>query len=261
MSIALAPNGNGQASAAKDQSAISDEQPWLSYQLHSYDTYAHPHPPACKALNDFTISPLKFDDLKSVLSSLTPGSFTYSNHVSLIDTVQGRQIYEVMQDIVVSDGDVHQPIRRLLVKRTDGLYCMIFQESNDKNMLGRLDPPNLMTIEGSPVLHIQDYFEGNTGGFVNENWVFDHGAPYHLNFEDPGFKKLIPAGCTVIDDGEQFDLASLRDTFLVRSPTGGHPHSAGCGEVWVKYQIQKHRAVIVGDGYEPPKMGRPQGRH
>jgi hypothetical protein len=218
-------------------------------------------PEVCGPLTYFSESPLPFD-FGQDLFQMPQTSFTYNTNPSLIGTVRGHRIFQIVQQVHPRPaaaspwwGDLLD-MKRILVERHANQFCMIFEEQGpvgSTGMLFRIDPAELVTIDGEFVLITHDRVTGNGGYYIDGAWAFDDGVPVSLNQANDeierALKTVLPSGCT-IDRGDPLDLKNLTYKSELWKP-GDNMAEPTCGSVVLKLSIQSHRIVVVSKQYIP----------
>jgi hypothetical protein len=239
--------------------------PWSVYSWGG-EPWNGQFPPSCHELGYFSGSPLRFA-FGGEISKWQPGSFTFDTKTELIGTVQGHQIYQVVQNIHPDPGKTHAAaqvfgMKRVLVERGPNEFCMIFQEQGwlgPSATIGQIDAVKLTTIYPEPLLFTDDYLSGNVGAQIQAAWTFDHGTPISLLSLDDGanspitreLNQLLPHGCVIWGHGGNgLDLKNLTFESDVWKPTDSMG-SPTCGHVSINFGIRNHRLVVLDKKYTP----------
>ncbi|HWG38162.1 MAG TPA: hypothetical protein VN690_10630 [Terriglobales bacterium] len=240
-------------------------EPWALYDVS--DSGVEVRQPVCGPLAYFSGPPLQFDYsgfFHFLTTNYGPRTVSYKTQTDLVGTVQGRQVHEVMQTV-----QLHPPeeaptppgpmsARRVLVQRSAGQYCMIFQASNWNGRLAGLDPMTLAQVPGGTLLFSHDGSSGNCGCYESEVWAFDHGIPYHLDFYvliAPILKRLLPRGDEV-RNGDPLDLTTLTYEHDVSTPSDSEHEGSG-GTIRIRFALRGHTLSVADAQFTPPLAAGP----
>ncbi len=204
---------------AQDHSRVYD--PWSIQSWGGRPWNSH-FPPSCHELGYFSGVPLRFA-LGGDISNWPAGSFTHTTDSVFAGTLQGHRVFQVVQDVRTNPEKAPpyaQEIRmkRILLERKRGEFCMIFQEQGTVGAGGtisRMDSLELTTIDGDPVLETHDPVNGNGGATLDGVWTFDNGVLVSLmpsldQTIAAALKNILPAGCGLRPDRDGLDLVRLR---------------------------------------------------
>ncbi|HXE31401.1 MAG TPA: hypothetical protein VN515_06330, partial [Terriglobales bacterium] len=138
---------------------------------------------------------------------------TWTTQVSRVGAAQGRQIYQIFQNIHLTPPESSPvEVRDVLIERAPGEFCLLNQTANFNGLFVELEPVELGLVAGGTILLSHDPASGNCGCFETEAWVLDAGLPYHLDFRTliaAELKRLLPPG-DAVRNGDPLDVWSLR---------------------------------------------------
>ncbi|MGH9487719.1 MAG: hypothetical protein ACRD04_09055 [Terriglobales bacterium] len=218
-------------------------------------------PPACHALAYFSGSPLRFDLHGSLTfersyrrGNQPPLAMSYRDTRALLGTVAGRKIYQINQSVTLgSPGASPLRARRIVVERTPGQYCLIFQTR--QGTLRMLNPVKLTARKGHTFLVADDPVSGNGGLSDIHAWVFDRGRPYYLDFGaviGQTLRRTLPSLFeypveAVLRPQELSYTADVsKPSDRLHAPTGGY--------VSIQFAVHGHTLTVASAKFTPPSL-------
>lgn len=168
-----------------------------------------------------------------------------------IGGVNSFAIYDVIHEITGGDdvdpaqASLYLPtiMKMILVERTPGEFCEIFNEENFASQdLVSVGPSYLVNVDSETFLATHDQVRGTCGCYNEAYWSFDNDGPILL--DERAFEiteKLIGPGAS-LDKGPQFDIQTL--TFGPRHWRSNNGSSSD-GYVFLKFAVQDHQLVMM----------------
>jgi hypothetical protein len=159
-------------------------------------------------------------------------SFTYDTDASLIGSSRASGIFQVIQQI--------HP-KATAARPWWGSF--------------RIDPAELKTVAGEPVLVTRDPLTGNSGTSIERIWTFNRGVPISMDKQTTreisrALKQIVPQGSELRGRGDTLDLENLALTSDAWKP-GDSTAQPTCRSVVVRLGVQNHRIVVASKQYIP----------
>ena len=131
----------------------------------------------------------------------------------------------------------------ILVQRTSGEYCEIFQQEYDALTI-EAKPAYIQTVGSQTVLGTHDRVTGSGGYWLEEYWTFDKDGPIPLDLriiDETVSKLMLPEDRS--DRGYQFEIQTL---------------SAHAGEIFVQFALVDHQLVVTCKTRNANTSGEPK---
>lgn len=237
----------GRAGSHKDAWAV---QSWTEgYGFQSF-------PPACHDRSYFSGMPRGLM-LGGGQSQWPANSFTFKANATHLGSIQGREVYQVVQTLhfnsqTTAEGGSDVSVKRILLERRPEEYCMIFQEQGIVGPLAdivAIDDAQVMSIDGVPVLVTHDVTPGTGGYTLDGAWILENGAPFSLldsaeEAIERANNEIVPPQCRIRPDRNGLDLRTFRARGQLQ-PITENTGAACDGEVELGLGIRNKRVVVV----------------
>ncbi len=213
-------------------------------------------PPSCHERSYFSGMPPSLN-LGEGISKWPPNSFTYKTKATHLGSIEGLQVYQVVQDLhsdsqTTAEGASEVSVKRILLERRPEESCMIFQELGSVGPsadIVAIEDAVIRSMDGVPILLTNDMIPGTGGYTLDGAWIIENGAPFSLlNLAQEAIeraeKEILPPGCRIRADRNGLDLRTLRAGGQLQPNT--ESTGAACeGEVELQLGIRNHRFVVV----------------
>jgi hypothetical protein len=196
-------------------------------------------PPDCHNREYFSGSPLLFD-FEQDFYGRKESDLRFTTEVKDIGVAHGHRVTQVIQHVDEVRADNHMTAKRLLVQRSDGDFCAIYQQlySNSEVTVGSA---SVIVFEGRPVLKTLD--PNGMHGWNEEYWRFDLDGPTYLDLRAVR-KQMIqaaPEGDDVLS--YPFDLSGYCHRAITVKPGDCAACPLQDGTVIAKLVLQSSRLI------------------
>ena len=170
-----------------------------------------------------------------------------SRHVGVVN---GFAIDEVIHTITAGDNvnasqaSLYLPtvIKMIVVERTPGDFCEIFNEEDAGHYLESVGPSYLVNTDSETFLATHDQINGTCGCYNEAYWSFDNQGPILLHVDAYEIAQNLLGPGAFLDKGPQFDIQTLSlGPRHWRSANG----ASSDGYVLLKFALRDHQLVLV----------------
>jgi hypothetical protein len=165
-----------------------------------------------------------------------------------IGAINGFTIYDVIHNV----GDMWF-MKMILVERTRGEFCEIFQQEYERSILTTM-PAYIITVDSENVLVTEDPVMGVGGLSLRAYWTFDKQGPIILDFGeiDEAINDFLPDGYYVEEgDYSGFNIGALTYEAPVWK---GEEGSDNCcplgGHIYVEFGFRNHQLSPIDTKFE-----------
>jgi hypothetical protein len=214
--------------------------------------------PTCHALQYFMANPRNAERQNDLVGSQS-GAIKDVIESERVGELAGFSIYSIIDHIEYAESssraDAPLYIKMIVVERTPGEYCDIYNDLDETSVMETIEPAYLTDVGSETLLASKDRVSGTGGISKEEYWTFDKDGPIFLdvsNLLDQTLQKLLPKGSS-IPKGFAFDIKTLS----FKSPVGKEGDCLSCasnGTVNIQFALKNHQLAVDSQEYTPPTL-------